>query len=361
MRILYDAHIFRWQRAGGISRYFAELISRLPDEWSPTLFGLDGISDNLPRHPRLDTSTLSSIRPRRYTQPLKLAYWKRCLLGSASLAHPTYYSLTGGLKFSDFKCPVVVTVYDFIGATYPQLEAHSDVTVQCQREAILAASHVICISRFTEQDLLNRYPQVAGKTSVIHLGSSFPVCPAPQSDGIFARPTFLFVGSRSTYKNFLLLLRAFARASQSLPHIRLHVAGPPLSGEEKWEMHFLGITDKVESSVFPDENALRELYRQSVALLYPSRHEGFGIPPLEAMACGTLAVTSNTTSLPEVVGDGGIMLDPADESAWTECILQVANRQLDRGALLERGRARASQLTWERTVESHVQVYQKLV
>lgn len=360
MNIVYDAHIFRWQSAGGVSRYFTELIEHLPVDWSPTLLGLNPSPTKLPEHPRLRTSTLSSVPPRRFTQPMKRAWWKMGILGAASLLHPTYYNLTGGLKYSDLKCPVVVTVYDFIGATYPELEINSEKTIRCQREAILAARHVVCISGFTEQDLLNRYPQLAGRTTVIHLGSSFPVCPDPQPHEIFEAPAFLCVGNRGTYKNGALLFRAFANASKSHPRIRLRLAGAPLSWEEKWQLHFLGITDRVDSTVYPDEIELAKLYRSSVALLYPSRHEGFGIPPLEAMACGTLAVTSNTTSLPEVVGDGGIMLDPADEEAWTECMLQIANQQVPRANLIANGKNRASLLTWKKSAERHVTVYREI-
>ena len=185
------------------------------------------------------------------------------------------------------------------------------------------------------------------------------MCLDPQPETVFEKPTFLYVGRRGTYKNFMFLLRAFAKACQSHPRIRLCVAGEPLNDEERWQSYFLGISDRVDSAVLPDENALRELYRKSVALLYPSRHEGFGMPPLEAMACGTVAVTSNTTSLPEVVGDGGIMLDPADESAWTECILQIAYDKIRRSQIIEKGRARAALFSWDKAATLHIATYRR--
>ena len=80
----------------------------------------------------------------------------------------------------------------------------------------------------------------------------------------------------------------------------------------------------MEAIVYPDERQLVDLYRSSVALVYPSVHEGFGIPPLEAMACRTLAITSSTTSLPEFMGNGGIMLDPTREADWIDCLLKTA-------------------------------------
>jgi glycosyltransferase involved in cell wall biosynthesis len=103
-----------------------------------------------------------------------------------------------------------------------------------------------------------------------------------------------------------------------------------------------------------------ELYRSSAALVYPSLHEGFGIPPLEAMACGSIPVTANTTSLPEVVGDGGIMLDPMDEDAWTDCLIKLSRPFPERGKLLESGRQRAGQFTWAESVRQHLTIYKNL-
>jgi glycosyltransferase involved in cell wall biosynthesis len=138
------------------------------------------------------------------------------------------------------------------------------------------------------------------------------------------------------------------------------VAGKPLDDEERWQCHFLGISSRVDSSVFPDEKTLGELYRKSIALLYPSQREGFGLPPLEAMACGTVAVTSNTTSLPEVVADAGIMLDPADEGAWAECMLQIANDRIPRSQIIEKGKARAALFSWDKCAALHAAIYRQL-
>jgi glycosyltransferase involved in cell wall biosynthesis len=360
MNIVYDGHIFRWQKTGGVSRYFREIISRLPSDWEPTVLGVQERNGNLPFHPRLKVSTLASVRPRRFSQPLKKEWWKAGCVRNANVLHPTFYNLTGGLKFSDVRCPVVITVHDFIKARFPKLESDSVDAVPCQREAIQRATHLICVSKATERDLLDLNPDAAGKTSVIYHGCSFPVCNEPQSEEIFETPTFLYIGNRDTYKNFMFLLRAFSKACKSHEKIRLCVAGNPLNDHEKWQIHFLGIEDRVDSAVFPDDRSLQQLYRKSVGLLYPSRLEGFGIPPLEAMACGTLAVTSNATSLPEVVGDAGILLDPTDESAWTESILEVARAKIKRAEFIERGRKRAAALSWEKSTQAHVDIYKRL-
>lgn len=361
MRIVYDGHIFKWQRTGGISRYFREIISRLPAPWCPTLLGVDRATADLPQQPRLESSGSSSLRPRRFSAPLKRVFWRARYLRNAALFHPTYYPLASGFEYSDFRCPVVVTVHDFIGARNPTLEIDSTAVVQQQLAAIRQASHVICVSGATERDLLHFVPEMAGRTSVIYHGSSFPISTEPPPPDVFSPPTFLFVGRRVTYKNFLFLLRAFATACRSHSRIRLHLAGPPPTEEELWQIHFAGISDRIDVTVFPTDAQLREIYRRSVALLYPSRYEGFGIPPLEAMACGTVVISSNATSLPEVVGPAGIMLDPTDEAVWTDQILQIANDQIDRAALIARGFQRASEFTWAKSAAAHVALYERIL
>ncbi len=361
MKILYDGRIFQVQKAGGINRVFAEVISGLPADYQPLVTGVEDFGRNIPSHPNLEQPRFKNFRPGRISSRVRERWWKPRLLGSLDLFHPTYYDLIAGYSFSDFKCPTVVTAYDFIYAIYPKLIEGSAGVIRNQTEAIQKADYVICISKATENDLLERFPEKQGKTSVIYLGSSFEIqTPLPES-AVFENPYFLFVGSRFGYKNFPFLLRVFAQASQSNPRIRLRVAGAPLNSEELWQIHLLGIGDRVETIVYPDEQRLAELYRSSVALVYPSLHEGFGIPPLEAMACRTLAITSNTTSLPEVVGDGGIMLDPKRESDWVECILKTAQGGGERQATIERGLKRLGQFSWKNTVQQHLKVYQCLV
>jgi len=283
------------------------------------------------------------------------------VLAGVDLFHPTYYDLTDGFSFSDFKCPTVLTTYDFIYAIYPKLIEGADGIIRNQTEAIRRADHIICISKATENHLLERFPEQRGKTSVIYLGSTFEIQPPLSERAIFENPTFLFVGSRFAYKNFSFLLRVFAQASKANPCIRLRIAGAPLNTEERWQIHLLGISDWVEAVVYPDERQLMDLYRSSVALVYPSLHEGFGIPPLEAMACRTLAITSNTTSLPEVMGNSGIMLDPTREEDWIGCLLKTAQGGGDREAMIERGLERVRQFSWKKTVDQHLEVYRRLV
>jgi glycosyltransferase involved in cell wall biosynthesis len=362
LRILYDGRVFQLQRAGGINRIYAEVITGLPADYHPLITGVENFGKHVPSHPNLEQPSFKLFRPRRFSGPLRDKWWKPRLLDSLDLFHPTYYDLTYGFSFSDFKCPTVLTVYDFIYAIYPKLFEGSEGVIREQTDAIREADHIICISKATENDLLERFPEKQGKTSVIYLGSSFGIQPPLAEQAIFEKPSFLFVGGhRGGYKNFVFLLRAIAKASKTNSRIRLRVVGSPLTMEERWQIHLLGISDRVEAVTYPDEQQLISLYRSSVALVYPSLHEGFGIPPLEAMACRTLAITSNTASLPEVVGNGGIMLDPTREVDWVECILKTAKGGGDRDLMIDRGLERVRMFSWKKTVEQHLEVYRRLV
>ena len=236
MRILYDGRAFQFQKAGGINCVFADIISGLPAEYHPLVTGVEDFRGNVPSHPNLEQPRFKHFRPGRISVRVRERWWKPRLLDSLDLFHPTYYDLTDGFSFSDFKCPTVLTVYDFIYAIYPKLIEGAEGVIRNQTEAIRNADHIICISKATENNLLERFPEKQGKTSVIYLGSSFEIQLPLAEQAIFKKPSFLFVGRRGGYKNFFFLLRAIAKASKTNSRIRLQVAGAPLNTEERWQI-----------------------------------------------------------------------------------------------------------------------------
>jgi len=144
------------------------------------------------------------------------------------------------------------------------------------------------------------------------------------------------------------------------PRIRLRVAGAPLTSEERWQIHLLGMSGKVEAVVYPDEQRLMELYRSSAALVYPSLHEGFGFPPLEAMACGTVVIAADSSSIPEIVGDAAILFDPNSLEELAERILALRNLGSRRDDLIRRGHERVKKFSWSDTVRKTFEVYQRV-
>jgi glycosyltransferase involved in cell wall biosynthesis len=172
-------------------------------------------------------------------------------------------------------------------------------------------------------------------------------------------PYLLVVGALQERKNLQTAFEAFARLkSGGLPH-RLVVVG-----RKAWKteglfqrLDELGLGDEVRLTGYVEEADLPPLYAGAACFLFPSLYEGFGLPPLEAMACGTPVVASNTSSIPEVVGDAGILVDPHDVAGFTDALRSVIEQPSLATRLRKRGLVRARQFTWERTAAAHATAY----
>jgi glycosyltransferase involved in cell wall biosynthesis len=158
---------------------------------------------------------------------------------------------------------------------------------------------------------------------------------------------YLYVGTRSGYKNFRRLLYAFAKVVSCYPEVNLCVVGSPLKDKERQLMSELKLINDVIHYSFPSDNYLAKLYRHSIALVYPSLYEGFGIPPLEAMACGTVAIASNSSSLPEVLGNAGILFDPESTEQLADIMLSLINSPIERDSWIAKGKKQAELFSWE--------------
>ena len=175
----------------------------------------------------------------------------------------------------------------------------------------------------------------------------------------------LYVGSERRRKNLGRLFEAFAALKPELPELKLVKIGS--AGRSKKfrddtikQLSSLGIAGDV---IFVDHISELELayyYSSATLLAYPSLYEGFGFPPLEAMACGCPVVTSNTSSLPEVVGEAGIMVDPYDTSSLVRAMRRVLTDSGLRNDMVRRGLEQAKKFSWERTAELTLQLYNKV-
>ena len=365
MRILYDGNIYALQPAGGITRYFGSLISRLPDNFAPSLVLGHTLNSNYPPHRNLKVLQYDEFHRLPFSYRLSLNYSKiRDRAMRAGLArtrfdviHPTYYTLLEDRAIDSYRGPVVITVWDMIHELFrAELDPDGGFAAQ-KRRAIEAAQRVICISENTRTDLLDRYPIPENKVVVTHLASELDESLAHGSEVVPARPYFLFVGRRVWYKNFDGLLKAFAKVVSKCPELALCIVGEPLEDSENKRIADLGLSDRIEYYGYPNDEHLAKLYRCSRALVYPSRYEGFGLPPLEAMACGTVAVVCRTSSIPEVVGDAGVFFDPDSGDDLTDILDYLSRDESMRENLILKGRDQAKKFTWERTVAQTIEAY----
>jgi glycosyltransferase involved in cell wall biosynthesis len=360
MRILYDGGASQEQGAGGIKRYFANLISGLPEDFQPHLTTCRAAEELEPSHPRLRFHRFRRFRPQRISLRLEKAFFGRVEETFAfDIAHPTYYTLLSQREVGQYRCPVVITVWDMIHELFPDLYPNGEFLAR-KRRAIEAADAILCISENTKQDLLNRYPVDEAKVLVTYLAANLTLTAVGGEQSTPSRPYFLYVGARTGYKNFHGLLSAFAVAATLARDIVLCVVGPRFTNNEDRLIDELGLSGKVENYGAVSDSQLATLYQRSLALVYPSLYEGFGIPPLEAMQCGTLVIAANRSSIPEVVGEAGMLFDPDKQDALTDILVHVARNPEERQPFIERGYSRARQFTWHKTVRDTARVYRNL-
>jgi len=361
MQVLYDGHIYLMQAAGGVNRYFANLIGRLPAEVTPHLTTCGPRSVNFPVNPRLKVYNYRRFSPASISYRLeKLFFDHKSHWRHYDLAHPTYYTLLSRSEFSKYRCPVVVTVWDMIHELFPAELDPQGRHAEEKRRAILAAQAVICISENTRKDLLERYPVAPDKVRVTHLASTIDTSLANGPEPVPERRYFLYVGLRYGYKNFNGLLAAFARVLSMRPGLALCVVGAPFTAIENKLISELGMVPAVEHYEQVSDAHLARLYHHSVAFVYPSFYEGFGIPPLEAMACGTPVVASNRSSLPEVIGDAGLLFDPERPDELADILITLADDSSERERLIAKGQERVKSFSWDKTVSQTLEIYREV-
>lgn len=362
MRILYDGKIYDIQTAGGINRYFENLINRLPKSFIPTITSCESPNFHYPSHPNLKTYFYPTLKlPPKLSSGLQKYYFRSInRINSFDIAHPTYDKLLTRLDMNKYKCPVVVTVHDMIYEIFPKIADPSGQKAEYKRKAILAAEAIICVSENTKKDLLERYPSLEDKITVTYLASDVDASFSHGSEPVPSQPYYLYVGSRNKYKNFDGLLQAFAKTVSIQSDVVLCIVGSPLNNSEEKLIADLKLTDHIEYYGYVSDNHLAKLYRCSVAFVYPSLYEGFGIPPLEAMSCGTPVVTSNSSSIPEVVGDAGLLFDPNAINDLADILLLLLNSPTERDRLIQKGYQRTQAFSWDKTAAQTINVYQSV-
>lgn len=379
MKILYDYQAFSYQNYGGVSRYYYELISRL---------GGNGISFELPamystNHYARKLKSSASTHSRYYgssdwpavnfvcKMAIKAKYGdvsgfnkinsqKMIEKGDFNVFHPTYFD-TYFLKHIGNK-PFVLTIYDMIHELYPDHFEKDDQAASRKKTLAEKAAKVIAISDNTKKDILRFIDIDESKVQVIHLGN--PLNPGerglgPRNAAISSLPEryLLFVGTRDKYKNFNFFIESILEMLKSDSHMEVVcVGGGAFSPEETAFLRKYGIDRRVRQYTV-DDSTLAELYKRAVMFVFPSRYEGFGIPVLEAFACGCPAIISNTSSLPEVGGNAAAYFDPYDVRSIRDAIEKVAYDEELRKNMVSRGFEQLKKFSWDKTVSETVSVY----
>ena len=261
----------------------------------------------------------------------------------------------------------VVTVQDLIHFKVP--EAFSPWRRRAAgallHRAVWGSGRVLVSSESTRRDLEERFRGCGSRIDTIPLGVS-PFFSVPEGgdpgpmplSGIGGDPYLLCVGNRKPHKNLAVAVEVLARLRDQISGVRLVIAGEVFRGWEDVERRAeaLGVRERIVAVEGISDSELRALYARCEALLFPSLYEGFGLPVLEAMGCGAPVVASNRSSVPEVVGDAGVLVDPEDPRAMADAVLRLRREPGLRDELVRRGRIRATRFPWERTARDTVDV-----
>lgn len=367
MKVAYDYQIFSSQKFGGVSRYFFELANHLA---TPEKFSIDCLV-NSPvyinkylscRGSRLIVSGISvPAVPRtsriyesinRLISPMTFRRWK------PDIIHETYYSKR---RIAPPGTRTIVTVYDMIHELYPHYFPALDRTRENKKITIDRADHVICISDNTKTDLVQLLDVAPEKITVVHLGFSLSqhgLAGLPEQ----SRPFLLYVGSRDGYKNFERLLFAYASHSELHADYDLIAFGGGAFKPQEVEMiRRLHLPMTQVRQISGDDRTLASLYRTAAVFAYPSLYEGFGIPPLEAMSFNCPVACSNTSSIPEVVGNAAVQFDPVDTDSIANALIRVTSDSALRAKLVDFGKTRLLQFSWEKCAKQTLDVYRTMV
>lgn len=356
MRVRFDEQIFVIQQFGGISRMFASLAKEFVDNQELDVqlepLNLPIVNRYILDDPDL-TRALAAREARSWQVALARYLAHRPPRAGAQVEHSTFY-LPHGRPRGNVKRSVV-TVHDLIPELLPDTRRRLDF-LTVKKRYITQADHVVCVSEATRQDLIRVYPSVAERVSVIHHGVDTRFTPAARRTVNPERPYLLFVGNRDQYKDGALALRAFGVLAERTKELDLVcVGGGPLTRQELSVVP-PRLHSRIRQRFVPDAQ-MPSMYAGAQALIFPSRFEGFGMPLLEAMACGTSVVAARASSLPEVGGDACVYFSPGnlDELVFAvESVLGDSALQVD---LADKGIARAAGFTWEGAAREYASIY----
>jgi glycosyltransferase involved in cell wall biosynthesis len=366
----YSAAIHQTAGIGRTVRELVAAMAALPAraESEPLrLFVAGAPPSRLPVPPRGCTFCPSPLPERSHARlwhrlrlPIPVEVWT----GPLDLYHAADFALPPTLA----RTRTVLTIYDLAFEHYPA--ATMPGMLNHLRRVVPRSAHradrVIAISEATRQDVISRYGLPPQKVITIPLGVSPRFHPASASVDICARyglpagPRVLSVGTMQPRKNHLRLVQAFARIKTDAVLV--------IAGGRGWayeavqaEVSRLKLDGRVIFTGFVDDPDLPGLYNAAQVFVYPALYEGFGLPVLEAMACGVPVITSNVSSLPEVAGDAALLVDPLDVDGMASALQQLLEDASLRAKLREKGITRARQFGWPQSAEQTWRVYQALL
>jgi glycosyltransferase involved in cell wall biosynthesis len=371
LRIVFDAHTLTPHRSG-IGEYSWHLLRALVNDFSErielSLYVPSGI------HPARNEEDIlrltADVRDGDYFKPRH--QWRLPMLlrrGAYDLLHTPDFLVP---LYSPV--PVVCTIHDIVPIVHPEFIPRSmkarllPVFRAWARRAVRRSAAVITVSTHSKNDILRMLGGEERRITVVPSAPTLEVgaseLTADHAAMLHPGGYFLYVGRHDPYKGLEHLLRAFAEARQApgMEQIHLAVAGKsdPRYGYREL-VTSLGIRGSVHFLDYVAHDALSALYSNALAYVHPSLYEGFGLPPLDAMRHGTPVISSDRSSLPEVVGDAALLVDPEEIKSFACVLRDVAENATLRSTFIQKGFEHVRRFSWNLTAEKTVEVYMRAI
>jgi glycosyltransferase involved in cell wall biosynthesis len=367
------------QPASGVGYYAFQIRKHMPDRYGVKEYFIDGQAGMLMNQGLVFRQLMQLPTPlnAKTVNWIRLGVFLRRILRrqhADSIVHATNQTLS--FVTQDFTRSVV-TVHDLIELTEPQSWG-GYLSSRYLYSGIKKAQHIVAVSEYTSRCVQEYLGVPFDRISVIANGVGEEFGVIPDFEKTLVGQSFrhelrlagdvrivLYVGSEHRRKNVITALRAFAYVRAQGIHVRFLKVGEPgiLLGRDEImrEIDNLGIRDDVTFLGHVTEERLCELYNLADVFIYPSRMEGFGLPPLQAMACGTPVVASDATALPEVVGDAALLRSPDDVDGFGKDLQRVLEDDALAADLTRRGIERVKLFSWEKAAKSLAEVYDTLL
>jgi len=382
MRVLFDHIVFQRQKIGGVSKALSEMIAHLPPDVEPVLAMKE--SDNVyvqelfPEQVSLPRLTLDNFfkgrtfrgRTRLYETlsalslipSMEAANRKYCrslmARGDYDVFQPTHYN-SHFLGYNNK--PFVLVVHDIVPELFPSYYAEDFPDIVQRKKLIPLADRIVAISENTRKDILERWDIPEEKVSVIHWGA--PDVKDVEFRRLLPFDYILYVGGRAAYKRFDFFVLQARRFLEVHDNIHVVCTGAAFSDSERWMLSSLGLEQRFHAKKVSTED-LFSLYHGALCFVFPSEYEGFGLPTLEAMACGCPVLLAGKSCFPEIGGDAAFYFDEdgSGDSNLAEQLEFIAGLSAgERLAVQDKCLRRAGEFSWTETARRYACVYRSLL
>jgi len=370
MKIAIDARGINWYKGTGIGTYTDKILKYMIKTHKENFYQIYWSGEDYERFENDNTKIV--IASKRHHRFFEQHYFPKNLEKEKV---DIYHIPQNGIGICDnIRCKKIVTIHDLIPYILPETVGRSYLSkfLKEMPRIIELSDGIITVSECSKKDILKFFPIDEDKVFVTPLAADSKYKPLNKTecqetlkkDYDINKPFILYIGGFSPRKNVASLMTAFSKILKNLDteHDLVIVGANKDEGGSLNELSSdLNIQSNIKFTGFVPEDLLPVFYNACEVFAYPSLYEGFGLPPLEAMSCGTPIITSNISSIPEVVGDGGILIDPFNMKNLMYSLEALLNDNEIKNELASKALKRASDFSWKKTSEKTIEVYNKIL